>query len=137
MKYIQQMLFRLPDENDPTDVNPFRDMLPKTFVDSSEKALYEKSRKRITLINGSSTSILSADADSKSEAGMKLMGHGVGKGLIIDESCELDDITYTKAFRMLGDNPNTVLIELGNPWNRKHFYKSFNNPDYYKIKVDW
>lgn len=137
MKYIQQMLFRLPDETDETDINPFRDMIPKSFTDTTEKALHEKSRKRITLINGSSVSILSADADSKSDAGMKLMGHGVGKWLIIDESCELDDITYTKAFRMLGDNKNTVLIELWNPWRRNHFYKSFNNPDYYVIKVDW
>lgn len=137
MKYIQQMLFRLPDADDPKDMNPFREMIPKTFIDTTEKSLHEKSRKRITLSNGSSISILSADADSKSEAGMKLMGHGVGKGLIIDESCELDDTTYTKAFRMLGDNPNTVLIELGNPWKRNHFYKSFNNPDYYAIKIDW
>ncbi len=137
MKYIQQMLFRIPDEDDKTDMNPFRDMIPKSFIDTTDKALHEKSRKRITLTNGSSISILSADSDSKSESGMKLMGHGVGKGLIIDESCELDDITYTKAFRMLGDNPNTVLFELGNPWRRNHFYKSFNNPDYYAIKIDW
>ena len=137
MKYIQQMLFRLPDETDKTDINPFRDMIPKSFTDTTEKALHEKSRKRITLTNGSSISILSADGDSKSEAGMKLMGHGVGKGLIIDESCELNDSTYTKAFRMLLDNPNTVLIELWNPWNRNHFYRSFNNPDYYTIKIDW
>ena len=108
MKYIQQMLFRLPDETDKTDINPFRDMIPKSFTDTTEKALHEKSRKRITLTNGSSISILSADGDSKSEAGMKLMGHGVGKGLIIDESCELNDSTYTKAFRMLLDNPDTV-----------------------------
>ena len=137
MKYIQQMLFRLPDETDKTDINPFRDMIPKSFTDTTEKALHEKSRKRITLTNGSSISILSADGDSKSEAGMKLMGHGVGKGLIIDESCELNDSTYTKAFRMLGDNINSVLIELWNPWKRNHFYKSFNNPSYYTIKVDW
>jgi len=137
MKYIQQLLFRLPDESDPTDINPFRDMIPKTFVDSTEKSLHEKSRKRITLTNGSSVSILSADADSRSEAGIKLMGHGTGKGLIIDESCELDDVTYTKAFRMLGDKKDSILIELANPWKRNHFYKSFNNPDYYKIKIDW
>lgn len=137
MKYIQQMLFRMPDENDKTDINPFRDMVPKTFVDTTEKSLHEKSRKRITLTNGSSISILSADADSKSEAGIKLMGHGTGKGLIIDESCELDDIVHTKAFRMLGDNKNSVLIELANPWKRNHFYKSFNNPNYYTIKIDW
>lgn len=45
------------------------------------------------------------------------MGHGTGKGLIIDESCELDDVTYTKAFRMLGDKKDSVLIELANPWS--------------------
>lgn len=137
MKYIQSMLYRIPDDLDKTDINPFRDMLPKTFIDSTEKALHEKSRKRITLTNGSSISILSADADSRGDAGQKLMGHGVGKGLIIDESCELDDVIYSKAFRMLGDNPNSVLIELGNPWKRNHFYRSFNNPDYYAIKIDY
>lgn len=128
MKYIREHL---------NDDQIFKDMIDNKNINPDDSVDMELSRKRIVFANGSSVSILSADADSKSEAGQKLMGHGVGKGLIIDESCELDDAIYAKAYRMLGDNKESVLIELGNPWKRNHFYKSYINDDYYKIIVDW
>jgi hypothetical protein len=99
--------------------------------------MHERSQTRITLVNGSEVRVLSADVDNGQKAGMKLMGFGADN-LIIDESAELNDEIHGKAFRMLGDHPESSFVcELGNPWYRNHFHESFEDNNYYKIIVDW
>lgn len=54
-----------------------------------------------------------------------------------DESCLIEAEVYrSRISRMLGDNPNSVLVELSNPWNRNnHFYEHWISPLFYKIHV--
>ena len=38
---------------------------------------------------------------------------------------------------MLGGRPDSFIVELGNPFKRNHFYKSWNSPRYNKLFIDW
>lgn len=126
MTYIREHL---------ADREEFLVKLEKKTDSVAERLKGEKSKTKITFTNGSSIEILSADADSKSEGGMKLMGHHA-RNIIIDESCELDDVIYMKIIRMLTAQSDYFLVELGNPWKRNHFYESWLDEDYDRIHVD-
>lgn len=117
--------------------NPeFEKRLKKTTKNIADKLNQEKSRKRLTLTNGSSIEILSADADSKSDAGIKLMGKG-GANICVDESCEMTDTIESKIFRMLSASKDPFYFQLGNPWTRNHFYRDFTSVNFFKIWADF
>lgn len=118
------------------DQEDFVKMIPKTFSDVREKLQHERSQRRITLSNGSSIQIISADADNKSEGGQKLMGSGAAN-IVIDESCEVTDEIKSKIVRMLGATRAPFMMELGNPWERNHFYRSWIDPEYFPIFCDY
>lgn len=65
----------------------------------------------------------------------------VANGMLVhncDESSLIDDEVFrTRILRMLGDDPNACLIEIGNPLSSNHFYEHFMNPNFYKIHVSW
>ena len=96
----------------------------------------EVSKKRITFKNGGEIFVLSADARNKDAAGEALMGFG-SPNLVLDESSLIDDDIYAKAKRMLGDQKNNFLLEIGNPFRRNHFHKAFKDSRYNHIRVDW
>ncbi len=64
----------------------------------------------------------------------------LGKGsanVVIDESALISDDDYSWILRMLGDHPDdNFLMDIGNPFRRNHFLRSFNDPKYYKIIID-
>ena len=93
----------------------------------------EVSKKRITFTNGASLMILSAEGEGK-----RLMGHGADGLLIIDESCLIDYEVYrAKIHRMLGDDPESVLIEIGNPWHTDgQMHVHWLDPNFKKIHID-
>lgn len=104
---------------------------------SLEKLRRERSKERLTFKRGGEIFILSADTRNKQAAGEALMGFG-SENLIIDESSLIDDDIYAKAKRMLGDKPEkSFLLEIGNPFRRNHFMKSWRSARYNKIFVDW
>ena len=98
-----------------------------------EKLKKEVSKKKITFKTNSSIQILSADIQRK---GMGAMGSGFDT-TIVDESGEIPDTVYAKIYRMLLDNPNTQLIEIGNPWYLNHFYEHHYSPEWVKIHIHW
>lgn len=67
-------------------------------------------------------------------------GEALGFGapnVIEDEAALIPDVQHQLVMRMLGDNPDdNFLCKIGNPFNRNHFLKSFEDPKYYKINVD-
>ena len=86
--------------------------------------------------NGSKIKILSAGGSSKGE---QLLGH-TATTLVIDESGSIEDEIYkTKILRMLGAEKGRkkILIEVGTPHIKNHFYDSWISNLYYKIKVNW
>ena len=98
-----------------------------------DKIKYETSRKQIVFTNGCSLKILSAEGSAT-----RLMGHG-GDLIVLDESCLIDYEVYRgKISRMLGDNPDSMLVEIGNPWHRNNqMWKHWLDPDFQHIKVGW
>ncbi len=102
----------------------------------NQKLKSERSKRRVTFKRGGEILIISADVKNKVAAGESLVGHGSGN-LIIDESSLISNEIYSKIKRMLGGTADNFLLEIGNPFFRNHFLKSFHNPLYRKIIVPW
>jgi len=65
---------------------------------------------------------------------------GLGGDLIVlDESDNVPDKNFEQGIRrMLGDNPDTRLVQSGNATLRnKHFYDAFKSDRYEAVRIDW
>ena len=99
----------------------------------TERLKKEVSKKRITFKNGCSIETLSAEGSAS-----RIMGKG-GHLNVVDESCLIKEEVYNKRiFRMLGDGPNSKLVELSNPWHKKNqFYKHWTSDRFKNIHIDY
>ncbi len=108
--------------------------------ESEERIRRERSKVRLTFRVGDRIGemlTLSADSRRKNEdAGDSLMGFGA-PNLIKDESALIPDNIHSKSMRMLGGHKDTCLVEIGNPFRRNHFLRSYENPAYNKMVVDY
>lgn len=125
MRYVIDHIFNNQIFVDQLDVN-----------DPLERLRKEQSKTRITFKRGGELFILSADSKNKAAAGEALMGFGA-PNLIIDESSLIDDDIYSKIKRMVGGSADNFLLEIGNPFKRNHFLRTFRDDTYKKIKIDW
>ncbi|MFH7835145.1 MAG: terminase family protein [Candidatus Aenigmatarchaeota archaeon] len=93
----------------------------------------EVSKSRITFKNNCELVILSAQGEAD-----RLLGWG-GDLIVIDESCLIDYEVYkTKISRMLGDSPNSKLVEISNPWHKQNqFYEHWISTDFKKIHIPY
>lgn len=97
-----------------------------------ERLRKEISKERITFKNNSSIQILSAEGK-----GQRLYGFG-GNLIIVDESALISDEVYkNRILRMLGDQPDSILVEIGNPIQRNHFFEDFKDESFYKIRIGY
>ena len=98
-----------------------------------ERMRKEVSKSRITFKNGCTLKVLSAEG-----TGNRLMGFGADL-VIVDESCLINPEVYrAKINRMLGDNPESMLVEIGNPSKRdSHMFQHWFDDDFKKIHVDY
>jgi sorbitol-specific phosphotransferase system component IIA len=91
-----------------------------------ERIKNEVSKRKLTLKNGCSFKVLSAEG-----GGMSLMGEG-GDLIIVDETGEkeiTEDVFTGKIMRMLADSEDSMIIEIGNPWDpNSHFAKHWEDP---------
>ena len=97
-----------------------------------ERLTKEVSKQKITLRNGSSIQIITADIPHK---GQKLMGFGFNL-VIIDESGEIPSEVYPNIFRMYVRD-HAKIVELGNPWGGNEFEKHSFDPDWISVHIDW
>lgn len=65
-----------------------------------------------------------------------IMGFGA-KSIILDESGLISDQHYAGVKRMLGGHKDNFLFEIGNPFRRNHFLRTWRDPLYHHIKIDW
>jgi intein/homing endonuclease len=58
---------------------------------------------------------------------------------IVDEVCDIDfEVFRSKITRMLGDNPGSSYVEIGNPHHRENqFFLHWTNPEWFQIRIDW
>jgi len=98
-----------------------------------EQLRKEMSKKRVTFKNGSEIITLTAHG-----TGEQLMGFGANI-VVLDEACLIDDEVYrSRISRMLGDSPDSKLVEMVNPWHRHNFaFRHWQSPRFKKIHIDW
>ena len=122
--YIGQFLPRSQELTEIVEVEQLRRV---------DKLKREVSRKRVTFTNGCELMMLSAEGDAQ-----RLMGHG-GDLIILDEDCLISGDTYKRYIsRMTMDNPDTRIVEIGNPWNRlNQMYEHWIDPKYHTIHIDY
>src|SRR3989344_8833510 len=106
------------------------------ITDPQENIKRERSRNRLTFKKGGEIFILSADSRNALRAGESLLGFGA-QNIVLDESSLINDDVYANVKRMLGGNPDNFFLEIGNPFRRNHFLRTWQSDGYRKIKIDW
>lgn len=103
-----------------------------------DKLRRERSRDNLTFKGGGGVKTLTLDSRNGKRSIEAAMGFG-GNRLILDESSLVDDVLYATVKRMLGGFPyhDTFLLEIGNPFYRNHFYRTWHSDRYYKLFVDY
>ncbi len=98
----------------------------------------ERSRNHLTFKGNGGVQILTLDARNSKRSIEAALGFG-GNRLILDESSLIDDPLYATVKRMLGGYKytDTFLLEIGNPFHRNHFYRTWHDDNYYKIFIDY
>lgn len=112
---------------------PILTNLLETEVKGAERLKREASKKRITFKNGCELTILSAKGEAKRLLGWR------GDLIILDEACLIDlEVYRQKISRMLRDNQDAILVEIGNPWSKNNqFYEHWKDPNFRKIYIDY
>lgn len=129
MSYIIEHIFDQPTFLDQLDID-------KTVT--LDRLRRERSRNSINFKRGGGIMTLSLDAKNGKRSVEAAMGFG-GNRLVLDESSLIDDVLYATVKRMLGGYPSAdqYLIEIGNPFYRNHFYRTWNGSRYHKIFIDY
>lgn len=98
----------------------------------------ERSREHLTFKGGGGVQVLSLDARNSKRNIEAVMGFG-GNRVILDESSLIEDNLYATVKRMLGGYKyrDTFLLEIGNPFYRNHFLRTWQGHRYKKIFIDY
>ena len=98
----------------------------------------ERTRTHLTFKQGGGVMILTLDAKNSKRNLEAAMGFG-GNRIILDESSLIPDPLYSTVKRMLGGYPyeDTFLLEIGNPFYRNHFLRTWQDDKYEKIFIDY
>ena len=114
-----------------------RELLKNTGM-ALDKLKQDRSRRHLSFSSGFEVRVFSADSRNKQATGNAIMGFGA-PFVIEDESGLIDDVVEAKTFRMIAGFSTTkhLYIKIGNPFYRNHFHKSHNDPDYFKIWIDY
>ena len=122
--YISDLMIKCPQ---------FAELLETEEMTTADRLKKETSKKRITFKNGCELRVFSAEGEAK-----RLMGWG-GDLNILDESCLIAFEVYRqKISRMMGDHPDSMLVEIGNPWHRDNqMWEHWIDPEFVKIHIDW
>jgi len=125
--YMADLIYKCPQLADITDFD----------VTGIEKIKKQASRSRQTFKNDCEYRVFTAF-----RGGEGLMGFGLGSEggiLVVDESALVDENSWAKITRMLGDNPaKSTIIELCNPWDRAtKAYEHWIDDAYETFHVNW
>lgn len=101
-----------------------------------DRLIMEASRDRMVLKNRGGVFILSVQATNSQKGFAAAMGEG-SKIVIQDESCLIPDAIEATIFRMIAGKKDAMYVKIGNPFYRNHFYKSYKDPNYLQIFIDF
>lgn len=110
------------------------------FHGTKEKLKQERSKVRITFRDGGEVRVYSGNASNTKATKSALMGFGA-QNIILDESALISDDLYSTVKRMVGGSEGTeggtFLLEIGNPFYRNHFHRTWFGERYMKIFIDY
>jgi hypothetical protein len=101
-----------------------------------ERLQLEENKERIMLNNGGGIFVISAQATNAVKGFEAAMGEGA-KIVIEDESALIPDEIEATIFRMIAGHKDGFYCKIGNPFYRNHFLKSWSNPNYRKIYINY
>lgn len=99
---------------------------------TKEKLKQERSKLRITFRDGGEVRIYTANASNSNAVKKALMGFGAAN-VILDESSLIPDDVYSTVKRMIGGSKDNFMLEIGNPFFRNHFHRTWFGERYVKI----
>ena len=120
------------------DSTIFLDALELDQSTSLDRLRRERSRTNLTFKSGGGVMVLTLDARNSKHSLESALGFG-GNRLILDESSLIDDPLYSTVKRMLGGYKykDTFLLEIGNPFYRNHFLRTWESDSYKHIFIDY
>lgn len=129
MRYVIDHIF---------DDQLFTEQLELDSSNQLDRLKRERSRTNITFKTGGGVQVLTLDARNTKRSIEAAMGFG-GNRLILDESSLIEDRLYSTVKRMLGGYKysDTFLFEIGNPFYRNHFLRTWQGTRYKKIFIDY
>ncbi len=93
----------------------------------------EVSKTRLTFKNNNEVRTFSAEGDAN-----RLMGFGATDVIKDEDGLISYEVHKTKISRMLGDDPDSMMVSLGNPWHRDNqFYQHWIDPAFEQIHVPY
>lgn len=101
-----------------------------------ERLKQHKSKEHLTFRDGGEIMVLSADARNRQRIQEVLMGFGA-PNLVVDESALIEDDLYATIKRMVGGHKDNFILEIGNPFTRGHFLRTWKRGRYHRIWVDY
>jgi len=101
-----------------------------------ERLRLEENKERIMLRRGGGIFVISAQSGNAVRGFESAMGEGA-EIVIQDESALIPDPTEATIFRMIAGHKDGFYCKIGNPFYRNHFMKSWNNPLYEHISIDY
>lgn len=103
-----------------------------------ERLQTETTKDSIILKNGGVMRVFTLKAHDSHKGFEAAMGEGADD-VIMDESCLIPDEIEATVLRMLaGRSATGMYVKIGNPWfGRTHFQKSFRDPRYLKLVIEY
>lgn len=101
-----------------------------------ERLKHKRNVEHLTWVKGGEVKTLTADARNRKRVKESLTGHGAAN-IVEDEATLIPDDLQGMAMRMLGDQPDSYLLKIGNPFYRNHFYRTWHSDKYNKIFIDY
>lgn len=101
-----------------------------------ERLRMEENKERIILNNGGGIFVISANASNSIRGIEAAMGEGA-EITILDEACLIPDEIEATVFRMIAGKKDGFYCKIGNPFRRNHFLKSWLDPKYDKVFIDY
>lgn len=101
-----------------------------------DRLIMEASKDRMILKNKGGVFILSVQAKNSQKGFEAAMGEGA-RIVIEDESCLIPDAIESTIFRMIAGKRDAMYVKIGNPFYRNHFYRSYKDPNYLQIFIDF
>lgn len=105
-------------------------------IPSLERLKHERSRERVTFLDGGEIRSLTASANNRQKVRESVIGIGA-RNVIEDEASIIPDDLQAMIMRMLGGFKDSFIMKIGNPFYRNHFMKTWQSSRYKKIFIDY